>query len=62
MDDVILADVLISPAIDASIQFRNATWTPGVAVNRIGDAVLPAAPELLEQLHAAYRAETPVAP
>ncbi|WMD18187.1 aminotransferase class IV family protein [Achromobacter seleniivolatilans] len=35
------------------------SWTPGVAINRIGDTALPDAPEFLTLLHAAYLAETP---
>lgn len=38
------------------------SWTPGVPVNRIGAAALPAAPRFMELLHAAYQAEAPVAP
>lgn len=38
------------------------SWTPGVAVNRIGAAALPAAPRFVELLHAAFQAETPVSP
>ncbi|TKG72335.1 aminotransferase class IV family protein [Prauserella endophytica] len=33
------------------------SWTPGVAVNRIGPVALPEAPRLLELLHQAYAAE-----
>ncbi|MFD4027538.1 aminotransferase class IV family protein [Streptomyces sp. NPDC058576] len=33
------------------------SWTPGVAVHRIGPAALPAAPRLLQALHRAYEAE-----
>jgi branched-subunit amino acid aminotransferase/4-amino-4-deoxychorismate lyase len=35
------------------------SWTPGVAVHRIGSASLPEAPLLMESLHRAYQAETP---
>jgi branched-subunit amino acid aminotransferase/4-amino-4-deoxychorismate lyase len=38
------------------------SWTPGVAVHRIGDTALPAAASFVELLHSAYRAEPPVAP
>ena len=38
------------------------SWTPGVAVHRIGAAALPAAPRFMELLHAAYGAEAPVSP
>lgn len=33
------------------------SWTPGVPVNRIGDARLPDAPSFVELLHRAYEAE-----
>ncbi|MER7044865.1 aminotransferase class IV family protein [Streptomyces jumonjinensis] len=33
------------------------SWTPGVAVHRIGSTALPAAPSFLELLHRAYQAE-----
>ncbi|SNS26513.1 aminotransferase class IV family protein [Actinomadura mexicana] len=33
------------------------SWTPGVAVHRIGPAPVPAAPRFLDLLHQAYRAE-----
>ncbi|PRX49299.1 branched-subunit amino acid aminotransferase/4-amino-4-deoxychorismate lyase [Prauserella shujinwangii] len=35
------------------------SWTPGVAVHRIGSVDLPAAPEFVELLHRAYEAEEP---
>ncbi|MEV0643838.1 aminotransferase class IV family protein [Phytomonospora sp. NPDC050363] len=38
------------------------SWTPGIAVDRIGEAALPAAPSFVELLHAAHEAEPPVAP
>ncbi|MFE2295751.1 aminotransferase class IV family protein [Streptomyces sp. NPDC059452] len=38
------------------------SWTPGVAVHRIGTTELPAAPRFLEALHRAYTAEPPTAP
>lgn len=38
------------------------SWTPGVAVHRIGATGLPAAPRFLETLHRAYTAEPPTAP
>ncbi|MFI1225457.1 MULTISPECIES: aminotransferase class IV family protein [unclassified Streptomyces] len=37
------------------------SWTPGVAVLRIGPAELPAAPRFLAALHRAYEAEPPTA-
>ncbi|WP_026416567.1 aminotransferase class IV family protein [Actinomadura oligospora] len=36
------------------------SWTPGVAVNRLGSAVLPDAREFVGLLHDAFRAEPPV--
>lgn len=33
------------------------SWTPGIAVNRIGPVALPEAPEFLALLHEAYQAE-----
>ncbi|MEI7031373.1 aminotransferase class IV family protein [Streptomyces pratensis] len=38
------------------------SWTPGVAVHRIGPAELPAAPPFLELLHRAYATEPLTAP
>jgi branched-subunit amino acid aminotransferase/4-amino-4-deoxychorismate lyase len=38
------------------------SWTPGVAVSRIGAVSLPEAPSFLELLHKAYEAESPTAP
>ncbi|QOF77678.1 aminotransferase class IV family protein [Variovorax sp. 38R] len=38
------------------------SWTPGVAVHRIGDVALPAAPAFVELLHRAYEAEALVSP
>ncbi|MFC3999974.1 aminotransferase class IV family protein [Nocardiopsis sediminis] len=38
------------------------SWTPGVAVHRIGDTPVPDAPEFRELLHEAYGAEPLVAP
>lgn len=38
------------------------SWTPGVAVHRIGSAALPAAPAFVELLHRAYRAEPLTSP
>lgn len=38
------------------------SWTPGVAVNRIGDTATPEAPPFMALLHAAYQAEEPVLP
>ncbi len=38
------------------------SWTPGVAVNRIGSVPLPDAPSFSELLHQAYQAEPPTSP
>lgn len=38
------------------------SWTPGVAVHRIGDVPVPAAPDFLAALHDAYVAEPLTAP
>ena len=38
------------------------SWTPGIAVHRIGPADLPDAPEFVDLLHRAYRNEPLVAP
>ncbi|WP_206794564.1 aminotransferase class IV family protein [Amycolatopsis sp. MtRt-6] len=38
------------------------SWTPGVAVSRIGSVPLPAAPSFVELLHRAYREEPLTAP
>lgn len=38
------------------------SWTPGIAVHRIGPVDLPAAPEFLDLLHRAYQAEPPTLP
>ncbi len=38
------------------------SWTPGVAVQRIGSVALPEAPSFLQLLHRAYQAEPFAAP
>lgn len=38
------------------------SWTPGIAVKRIGSVSLPDAPAFLELLHRAYQAEPLIAP
>lgn len=38
------------------------SWTPGVAVSRIGSAPMPEAPSFLALLHRAYQMEEPVLP
>ncbi len=48
------------PALRGAVVMNS--WTPGIAVNRIGDTAMPDAPEFLALLHAAYQAEAWVAP
>jgi branched-subunit amino acid aminotransferase/4-amino-4-deoxychorismate lyase len=48
------------PALAGAVVMNS--WTPGVAVHRIGATELPAAPRFLEQLHRAYEAEPLAAP
>lgn len=55
--EVTLADL---PALAGAVVMNS--WTPGVAVNRIGAVPLPDAPAFLDVLHRAYRAEPLVAP
>ncbi|MCY1356915.1 Amino-transferase class IV [compost metagenome] len=43
------------PALAGAVVMNS--WTPGVAVHRIGDVVLPPAPAFVELLHRAYAAE-----
>ncbi|QKV74356.1 aminotransferase class IV family protein [Amycolatopsis sp. Hca4] len=38
------------------------SWTPGVAVRRLGTVAWPAAPPFVDLLHRAYEAEPPTAP
>jgi len=38
------------------------SWTPGIAVHRLGDATLPDAPRFLALLHPAFAAEPLVKP
>lgn len=38
------------------------SWTPGIAVRRIGSVPVPAAPEFVALLHKAFQEEAPVAP
>ncbi|MFG3409538.1 aminotransferase class IV family protein [Streptomyces sp. NPDC048142] len=48
------------PALAGAVVMNS--WTPGVAVHRIGATELPAAPRFLELLHRAYEAEPLTAP
>ena len=48
------------PALAGAVVMNS--WTPGVALRRIGAVALPDAPAFLELLHRAYRAEPLVAP
>ncbi|MFQ6395354.1 aminotransferase class IV [Nocardia sp. KC 131] len=48
------------PALAGGVVMNS--WTPGVAVHRIGAVPLPHAPLFLELLHNAYRAEPLTAP
>lgn len=57
VQEVTLSDL---PAIAGSVVMNS--WTPGVAVQRIGSVPVPEAPSFLELLHRAYQAEPPVSP
>ncbi|MFH8349715.1 aminotransferase class IV family protein [Streptomyces sp. NPDC018045] len=48
------------PALAGGVVMNS--WTPGVAVHRIGSVPLPDAPDFLELLHRAYESEPLVAP
>ncbi|WP_229680596.1 aminotransferase class IV [Saccharopolyspora thermophila] len=48
------------PALAGAVVMNS--WTPGVAVTRIGSTPLPEAPSFLDILHRAYQAETPTVP
>lgn len=48
------------PALAGAVVMNS--WTPGVAVHRIGATELPAAPRFLEELHRVYEAEPLAAP
>ncbi|MFD9893426.1 aminotransferase class IV family protein [Amycolatopsis sp. NPDC059027] len=54
--EVTLADL---PTLSGAVVMNS--WTPGVAVHRLGSVSLPEAPPFLEALHRAYRAEPFVA-
>jgi branched-subunit amino acid aminotransferase/4-amino-4-deoxychorismate lyase len=55
--EITLADL---PGLRGAVVMNS--WTPGVAVRRIGPVPVPEAPEFLELLHRAYGAEPLVAP
>ncbi|NYI03464.1 aminotransferase class IV family protein [Allostreptomyces psammosilenae] len=57
VQEVRLADL---PALSGAVVMNS--WTPGVAVHRIGSVPLPDAPAFLELLHRAYQAEPLTAP
>jgi branched-subunit amino acid aminotransferase/4-amino-4-deoxychorismate lyase len=48
------------PALAGAVVMNS--WTPGIAVHRIGDTGLPVAPEFVALLHDAYAAEPLTAP
>jgi branched-subunit amino acid aminotransferase/4-amino-4-deoxychorismate lyase len=54
---VTLADL---PALAGAVVMNS--WTPGVAVHRIGSVSLPEAPSFVRLLHQAYQAEPRTAP
>lgn len=55
--EVRLADL---PGLAGAVVMNS--WTPGVAVHRIGPSILPDAPNLLKLLHQAYQSEPFVVP
>ncbi len=55
--EVTLADL---PTLNGGVVMNS--WTPGVAVHRIGSVPLPEAPSFLELLHRAYQAEPLTSP
>ncbi len=57
VQEVTLADL---PALAGGVVMNS--WTPGVAVHRIGSVPLPEAPSFLELLHRAYQAEPLTSP
>lgn len=57
LQDVTVADL---PSMRGAVVMNS--WTPGVAISEIGGVSLPPAPELLELLHRAHRAEALSAP
>jgi branched-subunit amino acid aminotransferase/4-amino-4-deoxychorismate lyase len=57
VEEVTLADL---PALAGAVVMNS--WTPGVAVHRVGSVSLPEAPSFLAVLHQAYEAEPPTSP
>ena len=57
VQEVTLADL---PALAGGVVMNS--WTPGLAVSRIGSVPLPEAPAFLDLLHRAYQAEPLVSP
>lgn len=55
--EVTLADL---PALAGAVVMNS--WTPGIAVHRIGSVPLPEAPSFLKLLHRAYQAEPLISP
>lgn len=57
VQEVTLADL---PAVAGAVVMNS--WTPGVAVHRIGSVSLPEAPSFVQVLHRAYQAEPLTSP
>ncbi|MGN9844275.1 aminotransferase class IV family protein [Nonomuraea sp. H19] len=57
VQEITLADL---PTLTGAVVMNS--WTPGVAVHRIGSVSLPEAPSFLQVLHRAYQAEPLTAP
>jgi branched-subunit amino acid aminotransferase/4-amino-4-deoxychorismate lyase len=57
VEEITLADL---PALTGGVVMNS--WTPGVALRRIGPVPLPEAPSFVELLHRAYRAEPLTSP
>lgn len=57
VQDITLADL---PELAGAVVMNS--WTPGVAVSRIGSVSLPEAPDFLELLHRAYHSEPLTSP
>jgi branched-subunit amino acid aminotransferase/4-amino-4-deoxychorismate lyase len=57
IQEVTLADL---PALAGCVVMNS--WTPGVAVHRVGSVLLPEAPSFLELLHRAYQVEPLTSP
>ncbi|NSC23444.1 branched-chain amino acid aminotransferase [Streptomyces albus subsp. chlorinus] len=56
-EEIRLADL---PGLAGAVVMNS--WTPGAPVHRIGTASLPAAPDFVELLHRAYKAEPLIVP